>query len=350
MLRFEHSAFLYLLGLIPLLYALFRLQAWLWKRKMRQAGEYSLLLALMPDYSPARKALRFWIWMGALAFLIIALANPQTGSKLENVERRGIDLVIALDVSNSMMAEDIKPNRLSRARQSISRLIDRLTNDRIGIVVFAGKAYTQLPITSDYAAAKLFLNSIDPSIIPSQGTAIGEAISQSMEAFGSSENSKAIIIITDGENHEDDAVEIAKTAAENGIRVYTIGMGTLEGAPIPEYRGNVRIGFKKDNAGSTVVTRLNEVMMQQIAAAGNGIHVRASNTEAGLEKIFDAINDLDKSLFEARIISDYEDHFQYFLALAILMLLIEILLAERRSRWFRSFSLFNFDIKPGRKK
>jgi Ca-activated chloride channel family protein len=350
MLRFEHSAFLYFLGLIPILYALYRLQFWLWKRHIRQAGDLALMRALMPDFSPGRKAMRFWLLMTGLAMLFIGLANPQTGAKLEKAERRGIDLVIALDVSNSMLAEDIKPNRISRARQSISRLIDRLSNDRIGMVVFAGKAYTQLPITSDYAAAKLFLNSIDPSIVPSQGTAIGEAIRQSMEAFGESENSKAIIIITDGENHEDNAVEIAGVAVEKGIKVYTIGMGTLEGAPIPEYRGKLRVGFKKDKAGSTVVTRLNEVMMQQIAAAGDGIYVRASNTEAGLEKIFEAINKLDKSTFDARIFSDYEDQFQFFLALAIFFLVMEILIVERRSRWFRSFSLFNFELKPGRKK
>lgn len=343
MLRFENIEFLYGLLAIPLLWAVFALQGHFWRKRLERLGEHRLVQGLMPELSRGRKALRFWVWTIGLIMLLLALANPQTGSRLEKVERKGIDIMIALDVSNSMLAEDIKPNRISRARQSISRMIDKLSNDRIGMVVFAGRAYTQLPITTDYSAAKLFLNTVTPDMIPSQGTAIGEAIRLASDAFDDSESSKAIIVITDGENHEDDAVEAARKAAEKGIIICTIGMGSPEGGPIPQYRGNVRVGFKKDNRGSTVVTRLDEVMLQKIAAQGNGRYVRASNTDAGLEKIFDTISELDKTTFDARIFSDYEDRYQIFLAIALALFLAEMLIAERKSRWFRSFKLFNFD-------
>lgn len=348
MLRFENIEFLYGLIAIPFLWMLFRLQFFLWKKRLNRLGEKSLVLGLIPDHSGRRKSLRFWIWSLGLAMLLVGLANPQTGSKLEEVERKGIDIMIALDVSNSMLAEDIKPNRISRAKQAISRMIDRLSNDRIGIVVFAGKAYTQLPITTDYAAAKLFLNTVNPDMIPSQGTAIGEAIDLSISAFDDTESSKAIIIITDGENHEDDANEAALKAAEKGIIVCTIGMGSPRGGPIPEYRGNTQVGFKKDQSGATVVTQLDEVMLKQIAANGNGQYVRASNTDAGLEKIFSAISKLDKTTFDAKVFSDYEDRFQLFISIALLLMVMEILIAEKKSKWFKSFKLFNFDIS-GRK-
>ncbi|MBE0641565.1 MAG: VWA domain-containing protein [Bacteroidales bacterium] len=340
MVRFEHTEFLYGLILVPLLWGIFLLYRYLWKRRMKTLGEAHLVNGLIPEYSGSRIRLRFWLLMIAMAMLVIALANPQTGSTLEKVERKGIEIMIALDVSNSMLAEDIQPSRLSRARQSISRLIDKLSNDRIGIVVFAGRAYTQLTITSDYAAAKMFLATVGPDLIPSQGTAIGDAINQSISAFSEREGSKAIIVITDGENHEDDALLAASEAAQKDIIVCTIGMGTPEGGAIPQYHGNLRVGFKKDQSGSTVVTRLNEVMLQQVAASGGGIYVRASNTDAGLEKVFNAINKLEKSSFDARIFSDYEDRFQIFLLIALVFLLIEMMIVERKSKWFSNFSIY----------
>ena len=279
--------------------------------------------------------------MTGYAFLVIALANPQIGSKLIDGERKGIDLMIALDVSTSMLAKDIEPSRLERSKQSISRLIDQLGNDRIGIVVFAGQAYVQLPITTDYAAAKMFLSAINTNIVPVQGTAIGAAIQLSAKSFDNETHSRAIIIITDGENHEDDPVKEAKTAADQGINIFTVGMGLPEGAPIPDYDAyNRQTGFKKDRQGNTVVTRLNEGMLQQIAAAGNGIYVRANNTQVGLNKIFDEISKLEKTEFESKIFSDYESRFHYFIALSLLFLIMEILIFERKNKWLRKIKLF----------
>ncbi len=341
MIRFANIEFLYALILIPLFIIIF----WImlrWKKKaMNKFGEFMVIKNLMPAVSNARIHIKFILLMFAYAFFVIGIANPQIGSKLKKVERKGIDIVLALDVSNSMLAEDIQPNRLERAKQSISKLIDNLRGDRIGIIVFAGKAYIQLPITTDYAAAKLFLSTINTDIVPVQGTAIGDAIEMAKTSFNENEHSKAIIIITDGENHEGDAVENAKDVAEEGILVYTIGMGLPDGSPIPVYNkyGN-RTGYKKDNQGNTVITKLNENMLQQIAAAGNGIYVRANNTQAGLRKIFNEINSLEKTEFESKMYSDYEDRFQYFIAIGLLFLLIEFFIFERKSKWAQRFSLF----------
>lgn len=342
MIRFEHIKILYALLLIPGLTILF----WFmlrWRNKaLAVFGEKTVISRLIFNAAPGKLVMKFTILMIALAFLIIGLSNPQVGSKLVEGERKGIDIMIALDVSNSMLAEDIKPNRLEKAKQSISRLIDRLSNDRIGIIVFAGKAYTQLPITTDYAAAKMFLSTINTNIVPTQGTAIGESINLAKSSFDNEKHSRAIIIISDGENHEDDAVEAATEAAEAGIRIYTIGMGQPDGVPIPVFdQFNRRTGYKKDRQGSTVVTKLNESMLQQIAAAGNGVYIRATSASAGLRNIFDEINKLEKTEFESRIFSDYEDRFQYFIGPAILLLILELLLFERKSRIMSNIKIFD---------
>lgn len=339
--RFAQPVFFYGLLMIPVFIILF----WImlsWKRKaMKKFGESKLINQLIPDASKSKLHLKFIMLIFAYIFIILGLANPQIGSKLETVERKGIDIVIAIDVSNSMLAEDIKPNRIQRARQAISKLVDELKNDRIGIVVFAGNAYTQLPITTDYSAAKLFLSTINTDIVPTQGTAIAEAIDLSIDAFGENDHNKAIIIITDGEDHEGDAIAAAKKAVEKGIKVYTIGMGLPEGAPIPVYDkyGNQQ-GFKKDLSNNTVITKLNEPMLQQIAAAGDGEYVRANNTQAGLGFIFDEINKLEKTEFESRVFSDYEDRFQYLLAAALALMLFEFIIFERRGKRFRNVNLF----------
>jgi Ca-activated chloride channel homolog len=339
--KFAEPIFFYGLLMIPVFIILFWLML-AWKKKaIRKFGDSRLIGRLMPDVSGSKLHVKFILLMLAFALIIAGLANPQIGSKLETIERKGIDIIIAIDVSNSMLAEDIKPNRLQRARQAISKLVDELRNDRIGIVVFAGNAYTQLPITTDYAAAKLFLSTINTDIVPSQGTAIAEAIELSMESFSENEHQKAIIIITDGEDHEGDAIIAAEKAIESGIRVYTIGMGLPEGVPIPVYdRYGNQQGFKKDLLNNTVITKLNEQMLKQIAAAGNGEYVRANNTQAGLGLIFDEINKLEKTEFESRVFSDYEDRFQYLLGIAIALLLIEFVILERRSRRFRNINLF----------
>ncbi|MFU8842739.1 MAG: VWA domain-containing protein [Bacteroidales bacterium] len=341
MFRFEHTDVLYALLAIPALVLLFSWMLFWRKRALKRFGEWIIIRRLIPSMSTNRIIFKFVILMIAYAFLVVGLANPQIGSKLVEGERKGIDLMIALDVSTSMLARDIEPSRLERSKQAISRLIDQLGNDRIGIVVFAGQAYVQLPITTDYAAAKLFLSAINTNIVPVQGTAIGAAIELSAKSFDNELHSRAIIIITDGENHEDDPVKAAKAAADQGIKIFTVGMGLPEGAPIPDYDAyNRQTGFKKDRQGNTVVTRLDEGMLQQIAAAGNGIYVRANNTQVGLNRIFNEISKLEKTEFESKIFSDYESRFHYFIALSLLFLLIEILIFERKNKWLLKIKLF----------
>lgn len=342
MFRFENIEYLYGLLGIPLFIILFVLYR-IWRKKvLRQFGEAGVIGRLMPEVSESRPVVKFLILMVAWVFLVIGLANPQIGSRLEKVERRGADLMIALDVSNSMLAEDIRPNRLTRSTQAISKLIDKLEGDRIGIVVFAGKAYMQLPITTDYSAAKMFLSTISTGMVPTQGTAISEAIEMGTGSFKEDDRSKALIIITDGEDHEGDAIEAARAAAEKGIRIYTIGMGSPDGTPIPLYdaSGN-QLGFRKDKQGQTVISRLNETILQQIASAGDGIYIRATTSSDGLNRIFEEINQLEKAEIETQMFSEYEDRFQYFLAIAILLLVVEFLIQEKRSRWADKIKLFN---------
>ena len=342
-MKFEHTYYLIGLAIIVLFVFLFILLK-IWKKKAYDRfGEASVISQLMPDVSNVRPLIKFILIMTALAFIIMAIAKPQTGSKLEKGKHKGVELMILLDVSNSMLAQDIKPSRLERAKQAISKLIDKLDNDKIGLIVFAGKPYTQLPITNDYAAAKMFLTTVTTDMIPAQGTAIGAAIVTAANSFNLQDKSKnkAIIVISDGENHEDDAVEAAKTVVENGIYVHTIGMGLPEGCPIPEYKNGVATGsFKQDADGKTVVTKLNETMLTEIATAGKGIYVRANNTEVGLNKIMDEIDKMEKKEYEAKVYSDYEDQFQYFIAFALLLLLSELFIFERRSKWIRKLDIF----------
>ncbi len=278
--------------------------------------------------------------MIAFAFLVLALADPQTGSKMEKYQRKGIDVMIALDVSNSMLAEDIRPSRLERAKQSISKLIDRLDGDRIGIIVFAGKAYNQLPITTDYGAAKMFLSAINTNIVPVQGTAIADAIDMATGAFGQSTHNKAIIVISDGEDHQGDVLEKTEVAAKKGIVFYTVGMGIPEGGPIPVYNGDTRVGYKKDRDGSTIITHLDESLLQRIASVGQGMYVRANNSEEGWRKVFDDLNKIEKSELESRQFSDYEDRFQYFIGLSLLFLIFELFVFDKKNQWFSRFKPF----------
>lgn len=342
MYQFENIYFFYALGLLPV----FILMYWLlnrWRKKtFATYGDLLIIEHLIPDVSKSKRNWKFFAFTLAFGLVIIGIVNPQVGTKLEEVKRKGADLMICLDISNSMKAEDLQPNRIEKAKQEISKLINKLEGDRIGIIVFAGEAYVQLPITTDYAAAKLFLESISTDLIPTQGTAIGTAINLALESFGKDEGkNKAIVIITDGENHEDDAISAAEASSEKGIAIHTIGMGSPDGAPIPIYKNNVREGFKKDKEGNSVITKLNEQSLLEIAAAGNGIYVRASNSDAGLYKVVNEINKLEKKSFESKIYSDYEDRFQWFIAPALLFLLIEFLLTERRSKIYKRLNLFN---------
>jgi Ca-activated chloride channel family protein len=317
--------------------------AWfmMWRRNaLARFGEWAVVRRLLPEASTPKYVLKFVLAMLAMAFLVLTLAGPQTGSKIEKAHRKGIDIMIALDVSNSMLAEDIKPSRLERSKQSIMRLIDQLDGDRIGIIIFAGKAYTQLPITTDYAAAKLFVSTISTDIIPTQGTAVGDAIARAVTSFGETKNNKAIIIITDGEDHQGSVLEQAEAAAGTGIAIYTIGMGLAEGAPIPVYNGKVMTGYKKDGSGNVIVSKLDETLLQQIATAGNGLYVRASNSEAGLKPIMDEIGKIQETEIESKQFTDYESRFQYFLAFAILLLALDLFIFERKTAWMKNIKPF----------
>ncbi len=340
MFRFEEINYLYAWILIPVFFVLFWIMLLRRKKNIKQLGDVKLIQNLMPNRSGFKLWLKFLLLMAAYFFLVLGLANPQIGSKLEEVQRKGVDLVIALDVSNSMLAEDIKPNRLARAKRAISQLIDKLEGDRIGIVVFAGKAYMQLPITTDYSAAKLFLSTIDTDIVPTQGTSIGQAIDLSLTAFEKNKHEKAIVVITDGEDHNDKPVVAAKKALEQGVKVYTIGIGLPEGAPIPMFSNGQQMGYKKDLSGKTVITKLDELTLQQIAAAGEGIYVRANNTSAGLNQVYTEINKMEKQRYASKMFSDYEDRFQYFIGLAVVFLVLELLLFERKSRFAGKIKLF----------
>jgi Ca-activated chloride channel family protein len=308
---------------------------------LKRFGNQQTIKELMPFVSKSRPVFKFFLLMLALAFFIIGAARPQFGSKLKKVQREGIELIIALDVSNSMMAEDIQPNRLERAKRAISRLVDRLKDDKIGLIVFAGEAYTQLPITSDYNSAKLFLEAVNTQIVPRQGTAIGASINMSLRSFTPEGNAnKAIIVITDGENHEDDPVTAAQEAAKNGIIVHTIGMGLPQGSPIPVLR-NGQTDYLRDNDGNVVVTKLDETTLEEIAAAGNGIYVRANNAQVGLNALFDEINKMEKEEMETLVYSEYDDQFQYFFAIGLFLLLFEFVILERKNKYLMQVKLFS---------
>lgn len=341
MIRFAHIEYFYALSLIVVFILLYWFYAGWKNRAKKRFGDASVISGLMPLVSKGKPLLKFIILMVAYVFLIIGLADPMIGSKLEKVKREGIDLMLVLDVSNSMLAEDIKPNRLERSKMAISTLIDKLQGDRLGIIIFAGNAYKQLPLTTDYSAARLFLSAIDNKVVPTQGTAIGEAIDMAVESFDDKQHNKAIVIITDGENHEDDAIGAATAAAELGIRVFTIGMGLPEGAPIPVYNNNgARMGFKKDKQGQTVITKLNEDMLRQIAAAGKGAYAQANNASTGLRKIFEDINQIEKQEIETKQFTDYEHRFQFYLGAALLFLIIEVIIVTRKSKWAQKFDFF----------
>ncbi len=341
MFRFANIEYLWGLLIIPLLTLFFIVSRIARKKALHKFGHETVLGKLMPYSSKSRPVLKFIVVMLALAFIITGIARPQFGSKLKKVKREGIELIIALDVSNSMMAEDIKPNRLERAKRAISRLVDRLKDDKIGLIVFAGDAYTQLPITSDYNSAKLFLNSVNTKIVPKQGTAIGAAINLAVRSFTpNGVANKAIVVITDGENHEDDAISAAESAVENGIIVHTIGMGLPSGSPIPVLRGG-QTDYMKDRDGKVVITKLNEQMLQKIAVAGNGIYVRANNSQVGLNSLFDEINKMEKQEMDTRVYSEYDDQFQYFFAVGLLLLLFEFVILERKNKYLKNIKLFS---------
>lgn len=328
MINFAQAQYLFLLLLIPFFFLIQALVLRLRRRRIRKFGDEKLVRELMPSYAKAKVWVRLTLFSVAFFFFVIGLSRPQIGAKLKEHETKGAEIMIALDVSNSMLAEDYSPNRLERAKLAISRLVDKLRDDRIGLIVFAGNSFVQLPITTDYVSAKMFMNSISTESVPVQGTAIGEAINTAMRSFSSqSEKSRAIIVITDGENHEDDPVAAAKQAAEMGVRVFTIGVGSPEGKPIP-----MDGELLKDKDGNIVVTRLDESVLQEVAQAGNGVYVRAGNSEFGLNPIIEDIRRMEDEKYSSIVFEEYDEQFMYFLAIALLFFVIEMLVGDRRSK------------------
>ncbi len=337
MFRFAEIEYLYLLAVIPLLALLFAVAARGRRRRIARFGNPATLAALMPDASPKRVRNKFIIWLTALALIILAIARPQTGSKFKEVEREGIEIMLAIDVSNSMLARDFEPNRLERTKYSVLRVLEGLAEDMVGVVVFAGDAYVQLPITSDLLTARSFVEQISPTMVSKQGTAIGAALSTASGSFTSdSGNSRVIILITDGENHEDDALAAAGHAASQGIAVYVIGIGTPEGAPI-----QIGEDFIRDDKGDIVVSKLDEETLQKIALATDGAYIRAGNQSIGLQEIINSINDTEKSRLSAQVFEEYNELFQYLLAAALLLLLIEGTMLSRKNRLLAKYNIFN---------
>ena len=329
MLYFADIQYLWLLLLVPLFpvaYAIFRKMR---RRRMEKLGDKALMERLMPSWSRSRGWWKVSLFSFGFAFFVIGLSRPLIGAKLKEHETKGAEVVIALDVSNSMLAQDYSPNRLERAKLAIARIVDKLRDDRIGLVVFAGGAYVQLPVTTDYVSAKMFLNSISTESVPVQGTALGEAINTSARSFSAqSEKSRAIIVITDGENHEEDPVGAARNAAEMGIRVFTIGVGSPEGKPIPLKEG----GLLKDRNGEIVVTRLDEDILKQVAEVGGGAYVRAGNSEFGLNPIIDEIRKMESEKFNSVVFEEYDEQYMYFFAIALAFFVLEGLIGQRKSR------------------
>ncbi len=335
MFRFENPYLLYALALIPLMWLIHILVRRSNARKLGRIIDSRLIAHLVPTFSKNKSSIKLTIYSLALISLIIGLANPQFGSRVEEVKRKGVDIMIALDISNSMQAEDLYPNRIARAKRSIQELFTYLKSDRIGIVVFAGEAFVQLPITTDYSAGKLFLNSINSKLITSQGTDIGNALELCMSSFDfDSPTSKTIIIISDGENHEEEAQEAVEKAASLDVVVHTIGMGSVDGAPIPVYQNGNRVGFRKNKEGNTVVTKLDENMLQTLANSTEGLFVRASNSESGMSYVFDEVERMEKTEIDSKIYTDFEDRFQYFLIPALILLVIELIIPNTKSRWW----------------
>ena len=337
MFRFEEPTYLYLLAVIPVL-ALIR---WLLERKqqkrLRLFGDPELLRQLMPDVSRWRPVAKFWILEAALALLITMMAKPQMGTRISHDKRTGIETIIAMDISNSMLAEDVAPSRLDRTKMMVENLVDNFTDDKIGLIVFAGDAFVQLPITSDYVSAKIFLSDIYPSLIATQGTDIATAINMASNSFTQQQGvGKAIIVVTDGEDHEGGAIEAAKDAKKKGMRVFVLGVGSPNGAPIPLGNGN----YMKDNTGNTVMTKLNEEMCRQVAEAGGGAYIHVENNSNAQQQLDNELAKLSKKEMQSTIYSDYDEQFQAFGIIAILLLIIEICIFDRKNPLARRMNIF----------
>ena len=337
MFRFATPQYLYLLLLLPLFTGLYIYAAHVRRVRLARFGDAGSMRLLTPEASPARMRRKFVLFVLGVAALAVALARPQFGSKLKEEKRVGIELMLAVDVSNSMLAEDFAPNRLERAKYAILRLLEGMRQDKVGLVVFAGDAYVQLPITSDYVTARNFISQVSPSMVSRQGTAIGAAIDLAASSFSSeSEGSRAIVMITDGENHEDDALGAARAAAERGINIYTIGMGTPEGAPVM-----IDGDFIRDESGEMVVSKLDETTLEQIALTTGGAYIRASRQSVGLDEIVSRINEMEDKEFSTMVFEEFDEQYQYLLGAALVLLLLEMAVMGRRNPWMARFDIFH---------
>lgn len=343
MFRFANEFYLWFLLVIPLMYVLHRIVMRGRKKRMKRLGDSALILDLMPSYSSNRLHFKFWLFTTAFALMIFSMSRPQFGSKVEKAQRKGVDLMVCFDVSRSMLATDIQPSRLERSKQALNRMVDELKNDRIGIIIFAGKSFIQLPITNDYGAAKMFIDRLSTNLINQQGTAIGGAIELAASSFNLEEeslNNRAIIVLTDGENFEDDPIAVASELAKKNIKVHAIGVGSPSGSPIPIVRQNHQTDFHRDRDGNVVVTKLDEAFLQKLASAGKGIYVRATTADIGLSKILNEIDKMDKVEYDSVEYTDYDDAYYYFLALAFLLLCIDLLILQRKNKYADSVKLF----------
>ena len=337
MLRFEDPIYLWMLLIIPIL-VLMRFIVWRKrKRNLRKFGDPSLLKEMMPDVSKYRPTIKFCLLLSAITILIFMIARPQVGYKISHEKREGIEVLIALDISNSMLAQDVIPSRLEKSKLLIEDLVDHFTNDKVGLVVFAGDAFVQLPITNDYVSAKMFLQNINPSLITTQGTDLARAISLSQSCFTQREHiGRAIIVITDGEDHEGGALEAAREAYKKGISVFILGVGTSKGVPIPDGNG----GYLKDNSGQTVLSALNEQMCQQVAKAGNGVYIHVDNTSDAQERLNKELSKLQSGISDTVVYSEYNEQFQIFGIILLLLLIVETILLESRNPLFKQINLF----------
>ena len=340
-LIFENRIYFYLFFIIPVVVLLFSIALYYRKRALKSFGDEKVVMKLIPLFSYRRPYVKLGLIILALSLLIIAAVNPKIGSRMEEAKREGVDIVVAIDVSRSMLAEDIRPNRIERAKAAVSRLINNLGQDRIGVVAFAGNAVTQVPLTSDHSAARMLLRTIGTHSVSTQGTAIGSAISRAMLSFQDEDsNSKTIIIISDGESHMDEPVETARLAAAEGITIHTIGIGTPEGAPIPIYENNRMTGFLRDRDGNTVISRYDEQALRAIAEVTGGRFQHGAGADMGLNTILDEIRGMEKAEFESKVFADYESRYHYFVALTLLILLLELLIFERKNKWIDKINFF----------
>jgi Ca-activated chloride channel family protein len=343
MVQLDEKIYFYLLGIIPVMIVIFVLLQFWKKRTQKKFANLSLLKQLTPDKSDFKSSLKLILFLLGLASLTLGLVNPKIGTKLETVKREGVDIVFAVDVSKSMLAEDIAPNRLEKSKRLVSEIINQLASDRIGIIAYAGQAYPQLPITTDYGAAKMFLQSMNTDMLTSQGTAIDQAIELATTYYDDEDQTNRVLfIISDGEDHsEGSTLKTVEDAKEAGIKIFTIGVGKEKGAPIPIKRKGVVERLKKDAKGEVVITKLNEEVLRDIASEGNGEYIDGTNTEEAVEYIKEQLNQMDKKEFEAKQFAEYKDQFQWFLGAGLLFLFLDILVLDRKTKWLRKLNLFN---------